>query len=158
MTKVCTKCNKAQPINFFYKDRSKPSGYRPDCKTCSGNTQKRNPNLKEKQKIYRQTHKNEIIHHKLKCTFGIGLPEFNDKLMKQNNSCAICRKNKDLFKRRLSVDHRHKTNRVRGLLCSSCNTALGLLKEDFTIINNLIQYLTDWNQREQTASIASKNY
>jgi hypothetical protein len=41
----------------------------------------------------------------------------------------------------LHVDHDHKTGKVRGLLCNTCNTSLGLLSEDKNRITGLITYL-----------------
>jgi len=40
---------------------------------------------------------------------------------KQKGRCAICGKEEKEFKRRLNVDHNHKTGQVRGLLCYRCN-------------------------------------
>ena len=40
---------------------------------------------------------------------------------KQNGKCAICRKPQTAFKRRLCLDHNHKTGQLRGLLCFYCN-------------------------------------
>lgn len=42
---------------------------------------------------------------------------------------------------RLSVDHCHKTGKVRGLLCQECNFALGLLEDDRAKIVALLQYV-----------------
>lgn len=39
----------------------------------------------------------------------------------QGQSCAICRRHEDEFANRLSVDHNHRTGKVRGLLCYQCN-------------------------------------
>lgn len=39
----------------------------------------------------------------------------------QDGKCAICRKPQSLFKRRLNLDHNHKTGQLRGLLCYYCN-------------------------------------
>lgn len=57
---------------------------------------------------------------------------------KQDGRCAICEKPQSYFKRRLNLDHNHKTGKLRGLLCYRCNkfivgrhtydTALRLLK------------------------------
>ena len=41
----------------------------------------------------------------------------------------------------LSVDHCHTTGKVRGLLCQSCNTGIGLLKEDTKLFMAAIEYL-----------------
>lgn len=43
---------------------------------------------------------------------------------------------------RMVVDHCHDTCRVRGLLCSNCNTALGLLAEDPDRMFDLIAYMS----------------
>ena len=39
------------------------------------------------------------------------------------------------------VDHNHSTGKIRALLCSNCNTAIGLLKEDIPRVERLIEYL-----------------
>lgn len=40
---------------------------------------------------------------------------------KQNGCCAICKKSQSMFKKRLNLDHNHKTLQIRGLLCYYCN-------------------------------------
>lgn len=42
-------------------------------------------------------------------------------ILQYGNECAICKKPRSAFKKNLSVDHNHKTNKIRGLLCFSCN-------------------------------------
>jgi hypothetical protein len=54
--------------------------------------------------------------------------------------CAICGKS-PMGKRKLSVDHDHKTGRVRGLLCSKCNFAVGLLEDNPERAEALAGYL-----------------
>lgn len=48
----------------------------------------------------------------------------------QGHRCAICGRHRDQFDRDFDIDHNHATGEVRGLLCGSCNRALGLLKAD----------------------------
>ena len=50
------------------------------------------------------------------------IDEMRDELIKlHGNNCAICKKPRSAFKNSLSVDHNHKTNKIRGLLCYRCN-------------------------------------
>ena len=43
----------------------------------------------------------------------------------------------------LAIDHCHTTRKARGLLCSRCNTALGLFKDDPGVIENALIYLAN---------------
>ena len=66
-------------------------------------------------------------------------------LTRQNNLCAICKKegfkiNKNTALN-LVVDHCHVTGVVRGLLCHNCNRALGLFKDNIESLNTAILYL-----------------
>lgn len=54
----------------------------------------------------------------------------------QFNKCLICNKPAPLC-----VDHCHKTNRIRGLLCHKCNSAVGLLGDDFSTIIRAADYI-----------------
>ena len=47
-------------------------------------------------------------------------------LQKQNGACAICT---IALGSKFDVDHDHKSYRVRGLLCYSCNTGIGFFHE-----------------------------
>lgn len=51
--------------------------------------------------------------------------------------CAICRAADE----RLFVDHCHKTNRFRGLLCHTCNTGIGQLGDDPELLRAAANYL-----------------
>lgn len=78
--------------------------------------------------------------------FGITLDTYNTMLKNQNNCCMICEKPEtSTFKsgriKSLAVDHCHATKKVRGLLCSRCNAAIGLLKEDIKSLEKAIEYL-----------------
>jgi len=66
--------------------------------------------------------------------------DYQNFLVKQNNSCAIC-KNTEPGGLDWAIDHCHKTNIVRGLLCISCNTAIGSLKENPELFKAALNYL-----------------
>ena len=79
--------------------------------------------------------------YNLKRKFNLSKEDYYEMLKKQNNVCFICNKpNKQ--KRRLCVDHCHKTGIIRGLLCVDCNVALGNVNDDVNILYKMIDYLT----------------
>lgn len=59
-------------------------------------------------------------------------------LMEQSWVCGIC---EQPFKKTPCIDHDHHTNRVRGLLCSRCNTGLGHFRDEVKILARAIVYL-----------------
>ena len=82
---------------------------------------------------------------KLLKEYGITLDEYNKMSESQNHCCKICGKGetKELngTKWKLSVDHCHKTGKIRGLLCSKCNVGLAKFEEDEQQFINAIKYL-----------------
>ena len=146
--KKCSKCKIIKNINEFYSSKKSKSGVRSGCKECEKN---KSDNYEQtlKGKHARMLYNNSPITHNkvLLRKFGITLEEYNKMLKQQNNKCAICKQgeiklNKYGKPKRLSVDHDHKTNKIRGLLCHTCNTGIGLLKDDIEIIKNALIYLS----------------
>ena len=70
---------------------------------------------------------------------GITLEEYDAALKKQGGCCAVC--GRPSMKGRLRVDHCHKRNLFRGLLCEPCNLAIGLLRDDPALAHALGRYL-----------------
>lgn len=85
--------------------------------------------------------------------YGITTDKVKQMLIDQNNTCKVCFSNIKYLSRfnkrneSACIDHCHKTGKVRGLLCSNCNRALGLLKDNESIMlrayNYLVQYKSD---------------
>lgn len=74
--------------------------------------------------------------------YGLTSNEFDALAEKQGGKCAICAGVEQVQrKRRLSVDHDHDTGEVRGLLCSRCNSALGLFQDRLDILEAAAAYL-----------------
>lgn len=74
--------------------------------------------------------------------YGITRAELDVMLEAQGGGCAICGSEKpNGHGFRLHVDHCHETNRIRGLLCSKCNTMLGLADDDPARLRAAAQYL-----------------
>lgn len=77
----------------------------------------------------------------LKKNYGITLADYNKMLGSQSGRCAICGTCDPKGRGAFHVDHCHKTTKVRGLLCSSCNTALGHFKDDPQTLERAVKYL-----------------
>lgn len=79
---------------------------------------------------------------KRKSRYGITEEEYQGMLSAQDNKCKTCRREfgTDFPP---EVDHCHKTQMVRALLCHTCNMVLGLLGDRVSILENLIKYLKE---------------
>jgi hypothetical protein len=85
---------------------------------------------------------------RLSTKYGLTVEEHAQMLSVQGGACLICRRSPRGRQKALCVDHCHSTGKVRGLLCSSCNSALGLLKEDVDRMQSMIRYVRDFNESE----------
>jgi hypothetical protein len=125
----CSKCKHVKPINAFNKDKHTKSGLAAYCKKCSG------------EKSSTRYHENPDKHYnsRVKHDFGMDLNGYTKLLDSQDGGCAIC--SKPPMKQRLSIDHDHNTGKIRGLLCTSCNLALGYFHDDRKLLVKAIEYL-----------------
>lgn len=85
----------------------------------------------------KRSYKNNWLHK----FYGITIDEFEDMLIAQDYKCAICDKEISLYGNKTNVDHCHNSGKVRGLLCSGCNTLLALAKDSETTLLQAITYL-----------------
>ena len=116
--------------------------------------------LKKKRKSFSKKKwtliKRQVRIANRKRLYGLSEEQYQKKLLRQGNKCAICRKTVQ----NPGVDHdRSCCNRegscgkcIRGLLCLECNTFLGFAKDDIKILNNAIKYLKRYSNggRQQT--------
>jgi hypothetical protein len=80
--------------------------------------------------------------YSLKRLYGITDADFTRMSNEQGRRCAICR-----VRIATDVDHDHKTGKVRGLLCGSCNRALGLMKDTPHRLEAAAKYLRKHTRR-----------
>src|ERR1700720_2256481 len=105
---------------------------------------------KEGRSEYQKAHRaaNPMLYKDkdLRKKFGpdFGVEAFQAKLKEQNGVCAICGKpekgTRNGVIRWLNVDHNHETNAVRGLLCTGCNVAVGMMYENRDIMRAAMAY------------------
>ena len=106
------------------------------CKPCYDKL----PDVAERIKAYTQAHSRR---DQLKHRYGITPEEYNTLLEQQGGVCAICKRPPRGKMKRLSVDHNHFTEQVRGLLCITCNRTVGYL-ENTTWLEQAQSYLAKY--------------
>lgn len=104
---------------------------------------------KESQRLWRIEHfknkpeafkKAKLSAFKSRTKIKISFEEYERMFIKQNNRCAICG-GIEARNKILSLDHCHRTNKVRGLLCSSCNNGIGFFRDNVELLSKAIKYL-----------------
>ena len=131
MNKKCTKCKQIKDLSLFFKDKQKKDNLSSQCKECI-----------TKQTIdYSKKNRENTKFHQLKFSTGVDKKLYFDLLSLQNNKCAICETEFGTTNKKFSVDHCHKTNLIRGLLCVRCNFGIGYFLDDILSLQNAIKYL-----------------
>ena len=110
--------------------------------------QKNKERRKKRGKEYRLENKDIIKKRRhvynLKVRFGITPEQHKQMFVSQNGMCAICGK-RFTNRKDIQVDHDHLTGKVRQLLCNGCNSGIGLLQENTSILLKAVEYLNKWN-------------
>ena len=136
--KWCGKCKQWLPLSSFSKNKVKWDGLQERCDNCRkrhwqeiGKYTKTIP----PEEVRRYKHRLQLIR-----SYGITEEEFNRMLIKQEYKCAICGTS-DWGRPSPSIDHDHKTGKVRALLCNRCNRVLGLAEDSPELISEMLKYL-----------------
>jgi len=140
MTRVCSICQERKELNLFTPKKGSSRGYGYRCKECTS--------LKKKEQYQKvKEYDNNILNKRrsknsmLKKKYGITLAQYDAMYTAQGGKCAACGR---VFPT-LCIDHNHITGKVRALLCNPCNTTYGMLLEDPTLIESLLQYALRWH-------------
>ena len=121
--KECYTCKEVKNIVEFYESESNKDGLSGQCKICKvANDKPYSENKRQYNEKYR-----------LKTKFGITVEEREYLLQHQQHRCAICNESEVEKQRKLAIDHNHLSNKIRGMLCMTCNAAMGLLKADIGV-------------------------
>jgi len=113
--KLCRACGRVKPRSEWHRKHSAPDGLASRCKECRA-VQLRQDHLKRK--------------------YGLTEAERDELIASQGGVCCIC-----LAAVPAHVDHCHNTGRVRGVLCFSCNAALGQFKDQPEAIRRAAAYV-----------------
>lgn len=115
--KKCTRCKVEKPLDIehFPPHNKTKSGFDSWCRNCRNEYKRENSHKKYCDMISEDVLK---------------------KIKNEVKECVICGSNEKLV-----VDHDHKTNKVRGMLCNHCNRGLGHFRDDPMLLEFATQYL-----------------
>lgn len=144
--KVCSQCGVSKPLSDYHKNKGARLGVKAACKACTNarrrSKRQESPHVyRERNRRYRERNRGKVRDNYLRKNFGIGLSDYNEMLKEQAGKCAVCLTPEVELPQALSVDHCHATGQVRGLLCKSCNLALGNLRDSRDAIIRALVYL-----------------
>ena len=132
--------------------------------------EKNRERIKEQRKEYYKKNKERILelkrnahdpdktkNYRLQKEYGISLDEYNQMRTRQGYKCAACgvheedlpKANNQHGSKSLVVDHCHKTGKVRQLLCTRCNTVIGLVDENLDLLDFLKDYIEYWHRQTE---------
>jgi len=133
--RVCRRCGDEKQEDQF---KPLPSGNRSKvCRRCH-----RQNCDKQKIRDAGKRWRDKNPGYELKKRYGISAEEYQKLFALQKGCCAICgKKPSGVRKKRLSVDHNHVTDIVRGLLCGLCNAWLGRICDKIEIVLFVVTYL-----------------
>ena len=136
--KKCTKCGEVKELTEYSTESRAKDGRRSACKVCLSSAS----SLYYKNKEYKYSA--EFRRRQTLAEYGLTLEDYNIMLEGQDHKCKICGiEEKHSSKARFHVDHCHETGMVRGLLCSKCNTGLGMFRDNSEFLREAAKYLEE---------------
>lgn len=140
---MCKTCLQEKNLAEFY-DHG-PGKKRYDCISCWKDITRKQKERKDNDYL------EKTRESSLKRNYDLTVAEYNVMLLNQNGLCLACEIHQSQLTRPLAVDHNHETGDVRGLLCTNCNSALGMVEENSRVLYGLISYLEQYNKKERSS-------
>lgn len=161
-TKICAYCGHVKPLDEFYLSKHGSKGRNAYCKECTKAKAKAwyNKNAERARNTRLAYYEKHRARLNKKCREYQSRPEVQERnkwrLLKrrigydcreqvevldeaQQSCCAVCGEYMEGINKH--VDHCHSTGKIRGLLCSNCNTGIGLFRDDTARLMSAVVYL-----------------
>jgi len=123
---ICKSCASDMMKRKRKEDPETQNGY--SAKYRKNNVEKRKETVKRSRENNPQTSLKNYVKK-----YGLTVEQYEKMVVEQDNKCYICRKAETKKRKgkvnRLSIDHCHKTKKVRGLVCHSCNYKIGVFED-----------------------------
>lgn len=133
-SKICTRCKKNKSLEEYSTYKYGFDGKKSQCKECRKDYNHKRYD-ENKVDILQRAKKAQRKYRVGK--YGITEEHYHQKYSYVDGQCEICSTKCEV----LSIDHDHKSGKIRGLLCNKCNLGLGHFKDDFMLLQKAINYL-----------------
>lgn len=151
----CHKCNVTMPIDMFQLYNA--GRRRRTCRLCRNAQQraleeKRINNSTPEYQEYLAKRREQANFSRINSLYSLSQDEYDQMFIDQCGVCAICSKEETRTRNgktlRLCIDHDAETGQIRGLLCSRCNVAIGMMGHDPVLVSEAVNYLLKYQQGE----------
>lgn len=141
--KLCPRCGKLKLLKYFGLRRNgSRKGYCRECEKSYDADYLNTEHGRERRRAAGAAWQRKTRNERLVRLYGLTVEQYDGFAERQGNRCAICRcETPGGGKTYWTIDHCHKTGRVRGLLCGQCNFGLGLFRDDVNLLAAAIAYL-----------------
>lgn len=140
--KICIECNLEKDLSEFHNKKANKDGKQSRCKDCNNikvRTWQTENYEQFKTHWAKQSTAEGILKRKAR-KYKISVEELKLLFALNDGTCTICKRFPSNF---LVIDHCHKTNKVRGILCEKCNQTLGLMDDNIDYLLSMVQYLQE---------------
>ena len=142
LTNMCRSCYETERISNRKEEKEQKYLYQKEYRERIENKEKERQRAKIRAKDPKNIEKNKQRYNKVKYKkYGITEETYNTEILKCCFICGDCN--------RLHVDHCHTTGLYRGILCGRCNNAIGLFDDDVKKLQNAINYLNNFNDKNR---------
>lgn len=126
MEKYCNKCKQTKSVELFSRRKEK---WQPWCKECQ----------KQAKNKWIENNRDKVKWNRIWTRFRLRQEDYYRILEDQNDECAIC--GTSFLDTKPNIDHNHSTGKVRGLLCTDCNLAVGWYEKHEVNLDKFAEYL-----------------
>lgn len=161
--KRCSSCKKEKGTQHFSKHKRHKDGLQTWCKPCLHESSRLSRKRNESKPCARckegKRRPNSVYclpcHSIIKTRSVFKVTEERAVELRAIDNCEACGRSTEDVGSNLHIDHCHKGEHVRGVLCHFCNTALGMLRDDPVRIRKLEMYLNRVTYDKQNTTTAS---